>query len=37
MDGGSFRDLDGHVIKVMWMDVKAETGLTREEVIAKSA
>ena len=34
MYGRSFRDLDGHVIEVTWMDVQAETGLTLEEAVA---
>jgi predicted lactoylglutathione lyase len=34
MYGRSFRDLDGHVIEVMWMDVQAATGLSPEEAIA---
>ncbi|HVW17982.1 MAG TPA: VOC family protein [Solirubrobacteraceae bacterium] len=34
MYGRSFRDLDGHVVEVMWMDVQAHTGLTPDEVIA---
>ena len=34
MYGRSFRDLDGHVIEVMWMDVQAATGLTPEEAVA---
>ena len=37
MYGRSFRDLDGHVIEVMWMDVKAATGLTPEEAIAAAS
>ena len=33
MYGRSFRDLDGHVIEVMWMDVQAATGVSPEEAI----
>jgi predicted lactoylglutathione lyase len=34
MYGRSFRDLDGHVVEVMWMDVQAATGMSQDEVIA---
>jgi uncharacterized protein len=34
MYGRSFRDPDGHVIEVMWMDVQAVTGVSPEEAIA---
>ena len=34
MYGRSFRDLDGHVIEVMWMDVQAATGVSPDEAIA---
>jgi predicted lactoylglutathione lyase len=34
MYGRSFRDLDGHGIEVMWMDVQAATGLTPKEAVA---
>ena len=34
MYGRSFRDLDGHVIEVMWMDVQAATGVSPEEAVA---
>lgn len=34
MDGRSFRDLDGHVIEVKWMDVAAVTGVSPEEAVA---
>ena len=41
MYGRSFRDLDGHVIEVMWMHVKAATGLAgggdRRGVVAGAA
>lgn len=37
MYGRSFRDLDGHVIEVMWMDVKAATGLSPEDAIAAAS
>jgi uncharacterized protein len=33
MYGRSFRDLDGHVIEVMWMDVQAATGVSPEDAI----
>jgi len=33
MYGRSFRDPDGHVIEVMWMDVEAATGVSPEEAI----
>jgi predicted lactoylglutathione lyase len=34
MYGRSFRDLDGHGIEVMWMDVQAATGLRPKEAVA---
>lgn len=34
MYGRSFRDLDGHVIEIMWMDVQAAMGVSPEEAIA---
>jgi hypothetical protein len=37
MYGRSFRDLDGHVIEVMWMDAQAATGVSPEEAIKAEA
>lgn len=37
MYGRSFRDLDGHGIEVMWMDVQAATGLTPKEAVAAAS
>lgn len=34
MYGRSFRDLDGHVVEVMWMDVQAVTGVSPKEAVA---
>lgn len=34
MYGRSFRDLDGHVVEVMWMDVQAVTGLSQDDLTA---